>query len=136
MHRDCATGHYGSPPFIPRHGVSRGPPSSGTDPPGGDFETGRSISSIRQEVNGVAGRWARSARALREGDRAAGLALASLARSHASDAFYGCDDPLEASLFSVLVELRKKAGSGEETCRDEDPVPDPGQGWESADVDP
>ena len=66
---------------------------------------GRSIQSIRQEVRVVADRWARAARLLREEDHRGGTDLAVLAMRHASDAFYGCDDPLEATLFSVFVEL-------------------------------
>ena len=31
-----------------------------------------------------------------------------LAKKHSSEAFYGCDDPLEAVVFSVLVEMLKQ----------------------------
>jgi hypothetical protein len=42
---------------------------------------------------------------------------------HASEAFYGCDDPLEAAVFSVLVEMLKKQEQKEEekTTGDVDP---------------
>jgi len=73
---------------------------------------GRSIASIRQEVNGMAERWEHAVRLAGEGDRPHGLRLAGFAKFHASDAFYGCDDPVEAAVFSALVELLKAAGSG------------------------
>jgi hypothetical protein len=34
--------------------------------------------------------------------------LAELARKHSCEAFYALDDPLEAAVFSVLVELVKE----------------------------
>jgi len=73
---------------------------------------GRSIASIRQEVNGIAERWEHAARLAGEEDRPHGLRLAGFAKFHASDAFYGCDDPAEAAVFSALVELLKTAGPG------------------------
>jgi len=71
---------------------------------------GRSIQSIRQEVRGVSERWARAAHKDAHLD---GNEFAAIAMRHASDAFYGCDDPLEAVLFSMLVELRKHQGTPE-----------------------
>ena len=67
---------------------------------------GRSVESIRQGVNAATGRWARSARALPDGkQQACGEKLAALAKSHSSEAFFVCEDPLEAALFSVFVEM-------------------------------
>jgi len=34
--------------------------------------------------------------------------LAEMARMHSSEAFYALDDPLEAAVFSVLLELVKE----------------------------
>ena len=31
-----------------------------------------------------------------------------MAKKHSSEAFYALDDPLEAAVFSVLVEMRKE----------------------------
>jgi len=70
---------------------------------------GRSVASIRQEANDIADRWAGAARAAGEGP--CGRRLAGLAKRHASDAFFGCDEPLEAAVFSALVELLKASGS-------------------------
>lgn len=69
--------------------------------------TGRSVVSIRQGVKGLTGHWTRVARALRPEDRAAAERLAAAAKKHASEAFYGCDDPLEAAIFSALVEIAR-----------------------------
>jgi len=68
---------------------------------------GRSFESVWQGVNQIADRWARSSRYLREEDRKYGEKLAKLAKMHSSEAFIACDDPLEAVVFSVLVEMIK-----------------------------
>lgn len=39
--------------------------------------------------------------------------LAEMARKHSSEAFYCLDDPLEAAVFSVLVELMREQPKGE-----------------------
>jgi hypothetical protein len=69
---------------------------------------GRSFVSIRQGVNGMTGRWARSLRALGTEDRPYAEQLVASARKHSSEAFYGCDDPLEAAIFSALVEISRQ----------------------------
>jgi hypothetical protein len=53
-----------------------------------------------------------------------------LAKKHSSEAFYGCDDPLEAVVFPVLVEILKQQ---DEQARKRDP--ERGRG-EARDVDP
>ena len=42
-----------------------------------------------------------------EGDQAYGEMLTEMAKKHSSEAFYALDDPLEAAVFSLLVELVK-----------------------------
>ncbi|MCX6696396.1 MAG: hypothetical protein NTV84_02335 [Methanoregula sp.] len=69
---------------------------------------GRSFESVRHGVKSIADRWARSARALKKEDRKYGEKLAELAKQHSSEAFIACDDPLEAAVFSVLVEMLKR----------------------------
>ena len=64
--------------------------------------------SVRQGVKGTTDHWARSTRALKKEDRPYGERLVALARRHSSEAFYGCDDPLEAAVFSVLVEMLRQ----------------------------
>jgi hypothetical protein len=44
---------------------------------------------------------------LRKEDQKYSEKLARLAKMHSSEAFIACDDPLEAALFSVLIEIIK-----------------------------
>jgi len=67
---------------------------------------GRSVESVRQGVNRIAGRWARFARTLPGRRKVCGELLADLAKRHSSEAFYSGEAPLEAAFFSVLVELQ------------------------------
>jgi hypothetical protein len=69
---------------------------------------GRSFESVRQGVTSIADRWARSSRALKKEDQKYGEILVKLAKMHSSEAFIACDDPLEAVVFSVLVEMIKR----------------------------
>ena len=69
---------------------------------------GRTFVSPRLGVKNVADRWARSARALRKEDQKYGRELAGLAKEHTSEGFAACNDPLEAAMFSVLVEVLKR----------------------------
>ena len=69
---------------------------------------GRSFESVRQGVKSVADRWARSSRALKKEDQQYGEELVKLAKMHSSEAFIACDDPLEAAIFSVMVEIIKR----------------------------
>jgi len=69
---------------------------------------GRTFPSVRQGVNSTADRWARSARALKKEDQQYGEQLVNLAKTHSSEAFVACDDPLEAVVFSALVEILKR----------------------------
>ena len=64
--------------------------------------------SVRQGVKRIADRWARSSRALTKEDQQYGERLVELAKEHSSEAFIACNDPLEAAVFSVLVELIKR----------------------------
>jgi hypothetical protein len=68
---------------------------------------GRTFESVRQGVNHIADRWARASRHMRPEDRKYGEKLAKLAKMHSSEAFFGCDDALEAALFSVFIEMIK-----------------------------
>ena len=43
-----------------------------------------------------------------EGGTGPGQRLAQMAKMHSSEGFYALDDPLEAAVFSVLVELMKE----------------------------
>jgi hypothetical protein len=39
--------------------------------------------------------------------RQSGIQLADMGKNHSSEAFFGCDDPLESVIFSALLEIRK-----------------------------
>ena len=69
---------------------------------------GRSFESVRQGVNSIADRWARSSRALKKEDQQYGEKLVKFAKMHSSGSFFGCDDPLEVIIFSVLIEIIKR----------------------------
>ena len=68
---------------------------------------GRSFESVRQGVKDVSARWLKASRALKKEDQVYGQMIAEMARKHSSEAFYALDDPLEAAVFSVLVEMVK-----------------------------
>ena len=80
---------------------------------------GRSFESVRQGVKSIADRWARSSRALKKEDRQYGEKLVELAKRHSSEAFMACDDPLEAAVFSVLVETIKRQDLAEARLRED-----------------
>lgn len=76
---------------------------------GGGVE--RIFLSPRLGVRATAERWRRVGRDLRDRDRIALDRLAGMAMAHASEAFYALDDPLEAAVLAVLLELEKGAKS-------------------------
>ncbi len=69
---------------------------------------GRSFESVRMDVKDVAARWTKASRAMKKEDQVYGQMLAEMAKKHSSEAFYALDDPLEAAIFSVLIELIKE----------------------------
>lgn len=68
---------------------------------------GRSFESVRMGVKDVSARWLKASKALKKEDQVYGQKVAEMAKKHSSEAFYALDDPLEAAVFSVLVELMK-----------------------------
>ena len=73
---------------------------------------GRIFLSQRLGVRATAERWRRVGRDLRDRDRAALGRLAKMATAHASEAFYALDDPLEAAVLGVLLELGNARETG------------------------
>jgi hypothetical protein len=69
---------------------------------------GRSLESVRMGVKDVSNRWLKAKRALKKNDQVYAQKLADMAKKHSSEAFYAFDDPLEAALFSVLIEMMKE----------------------------
>ena len=69
---------------------------------------GRSFESVRMGVKDVSTRWLKTNKALKKEDQIYGQKLAEMARKHSSEAFYALDDPLEAAVFSALLEMLKE----------------------------
>jgi hypothetical protein len=69
---------------------------------------GRTFPSVRMGSQEVAQRWLKASRALSKEDQIFGQRLAEMVKMHSSEAFYALDDPLEAAVFSVLIELLKE----------------------------
>jgi hypothetical protein len=63
---------------------------------------GRSFQSVRQGVNSIADRWERASKKY-----TCGKSVVQVAKSHSSEGFVGCNDPMESVLFSIGVELQK-----------------------------
>ena len=80
---------------------------------------GRSFESIRQGVQRIADHWSRSSRALRKEDQRYGEEIVKLVKMHSSEAFIACDDPLEAAVFSTLVETLKRQDKIESRMRED-----------------
>jgi hypothetical protein len=74
----------------------------------GRIVMGRSFESVRMSAKDVSARWLKTSRALKKKDQVYGQKLAEMAKKHSSEAFYALDDPLEATIFSVLVEMLKE----------------------------
>jgi hypothetical protein len=79
---------------------------------------GRSFESVRMGVKDVSARWQKASRALKKEDQVYGRKVAEMAKKHSSEAFYALDDPLEAAVFSVLVEMIKEQSESEETTKE------------------
>jgi hypothetical protein len=69
---------------------------------------GRSLSSIRREVKELAERWNRTGRVLKKEDQLYAHKLARMAKMHSNEVFYLFDDPVEAAMFSILIEMLKQ----------------------------
>jgi hypothetical protein len=69
--------------------------------------TGRSFLSVRRYAQGITDRWGRASRLFLQQKQQCGSRLADMGKDHSSEAFFGCDDPLEAVLFSALLEIHK-----------------------------
>ena len=67
---------------------------------------GRNFASVRQHAKEITDRWARVSCSVPQ-IRQSGMQLADMGKNHSSEAFFGCDDPLESVIFSTLLEIRK-----------------------------
>ncbi|MGD0950985.1 MAG: hypothetical protein ABR985_01070 [Methanotrichaceae archaeon] len=69
---------------------------------------GRSFESVRMGAKDVADRWLKARRAMKAEDQVYAVKLVGMAKKHSSEAFYAFNDPLEAAVFSVLLEMMKE----------------------------
>ena len=74
---------------------------------------GRSFESVRMGAKEISARWLKTSKALKKEDQIYGQKVAEMAKMHSSEAFYALDDPLEAAVFSVLVEVMKELAEAE-----------------------
>ncbi len=75
---------------------------------------GRSFLSVRLGMRSHADRWERVAKRLDRDDRGPATMLTDLAKNHSSEAFFGCDNPLEAMIFSALLEIHRGETGGDD----------------------
>lgn len=66
----------------------------------------------REDLHETADRWLRAGRALPTADRPHAERLAEMIRVHATDRLVVIGDPLEAAMFSLLIELVKEQTAG------------------------
>ncbi|MGA9098838.1 MAG: hypothetical protein WB392_07905 [Methanotrichaceae archaeon] len=57
------------------------------------------------DVKEVSARWLKASKVRKKEDQICGQMIAEMAKKHSSEAFYALGDPLEATVFSVLVEM-------------------------------
>ena len=67
----------------------------------------------REDLHETADRWLRARRALPAADQPHAERLAEMIRVHATDRLVAIGDPLEAAVFSLLIELVKEQTAGE-----------------------
>ena len=63
---------------------------------------------MRMGVRELAERWLKARRALRREEQPYADRLVEMAKKHSSEGFYAFDDPLEAAVFSALIEILKE----------------------------
>ena len=66
----------------------------------------------RDDMHQAADRWLRARRALPAADQPHAERLAEMIRAHATDRLRAIEDPLEAAMFSLLIELVKEHNGG------------------------
>ena len=79
---------------------------------------GRSFESVRMGAKDVSIRWTKTAKAMKKFDQVYALKLAEMVKKHSSEAFYMLNDPLEAAVFSVLLEIVKEMDEHKQTDED------------------
>lgn len=67
----------------------------------------------RKDLHETADRWLRARRALPAADQPHAERLAEMIRAHATDRLVVIGDPLEAAMFSLLIEMVKEQTAGD-----------------------
>ena len=67
----------------------------------------------REDLHETADRWLRARRAVPAADQPHAERLAEMIRAHATDRLAAIEDPLEAAMFSLLLELVKEHQRGQ-----------------------
>jgi hypothetical protein len=67
----------------------------------------------REDLHQTADRWLRARRAVPAADQPHVERLATMIRAHATDRLAAIDDPLEAAMFSLLIEMVKEQQWGQ-----------------------
>ena len=78
---------------------------------------GRSFESVSLGAKDISTRRLKASRALKKEDQIYGQRLAEMVKMHSNEAFYAFDDPLEAAVFSVLVEITREMKSDEKRAK-------------------
>jgi len=69
---------------------------------------GRTFESVRMGAKAVSARWLKAGRALKKEDQVYAQKLSKMIKRHSSEGFYAFDDPLEAAMFSIMIEMMKE----------------------------
>ena len=66
------------------------------------------MNSVRMDVKKIAERWSSVKKALKKEDQSFADKLAVMVNEHSNKIFYNFSDPLEAAVFSALLEMQKQ----------------------------
>ncbi len=69
---------------------------------------GRNVPSLRQEIDALIERWEKYKKSMRAEDSHIMDSLIKDVKKHAGEASYALDDPLEAAILSILIEIKRK----------------------------
>ena len=79
------------------------------------MSNGRSLESIRMGIKDASARWLKASKGSEEGGPGfSGRSWRKWPRSTQDRHFYALDDPLEAAVFSVLVEMMKELAEADD----------------------
>ncbi|MGC8584501.1 MAG: hypothetical protein ACP5L4_00020 [Thermoplasmata archaeon] len=77
---------------------------------------GRNISTMRQEINAIIERWQSFMKAMHAEDKQYMEKIIEKAKRHTAESSYSLEDPLEAVILSVLIEVERELMELEKKC--------------------